>query len=77
MIQYVLLTQTFRTGVSTEYKTMCRAISRLLQQFPSIRDDITQANQDTEPLISKVRKVCDSTTVIICGYMRDYMHADT
>ena len=76
MIKYASLTQTFRTGVSTEFKTMCWAISRLLQQFPNIMDDITQANQDTKPLISKVRKVCDGTTVIICGYMHDYMHTD-
>ena len=48
---------TFRDGVTTEYKTMRRAVEALFHRFPSILDDITQAKQNTKPLISKIRKV--------------------
>ncbi|KAF9642730.1 hypothetical protein BDM02DRAFT_3192787 [Thelephora ganbajun] len=42
---------------TTEYKTMCRAVEALLCRFPGIRHDIAQYNQDTQPFISKIRKV--------------------
>ena len=56
---------TFRDGTTTEYKTMCRAVQALFRHFPDIKHDVAQANRDTQPLISKVRKVCSN-----CGCMR-------
>ena len=47
----------FRDGITIEYKTMCRAVSALFHQFPLIKNDISRAKNDTQPLISKIRKV--------------------
>jgi hypothetical protein len=55
--KYSLLTWTFRERVTVEYTTMCRAVSALFRQFPQIKLDVARAKNDTEPLISKVRKV--------------------
>lgn len=44
---------------------MCRAVSVLLFRFPDIQEDIAEAEQNADPLISKIRKVC-------IDYMRLY-----
>jgi len=66
---------TFRDGVTIEYKTMCRAVSALFRQFPLIKNDISRAKNDTQPLISKIRKVCNNGVTshprCACGYMHD------
>ncbi|KAF9649592.1 hypothetical protein BDM02DRAFT_3229397 [Thelephora ganbajun] len=49
--------QMYRDNTTTEFKTMCRTVEALFHWFPDIRCDIAQVNQDTQPLISKIRKV--------------------
>jgi len=61
-----------RDSITTEYKTMSRAVTILFHQFPSIKRDVARANTDTELLISKIRKVCN-VFMLICNYMCDYM----
>jgi len=56
--------QTFREGVTTEYKTMCRAVAALFRQFPDIKRDAAQADQNAKPLISKIRKVRDNSIYV-------------
>ena len=61
----------FRDGVTTEYKTMCRAATALLRHFPDIKKDIAQAGQNNKPLIEKIRKVCINIFTFyatICAY---------
>jgi len=77
--KYSLLTWTFRDGATIEYRTMCRAVSILFRQFPQIKLDVARAKNDTQPLISKIRKVCNQSIVppapvcaIICGGMHGY-----
>jgi hypothetical protein len=62
---------TLRDGVTTEYKTMCRAITTLLRKFPEINQDIRPTDQNFKPLVSKIRKVCNLSTTI-CGTTRLY-----
>ena len=45
---------------------MCRAVATLFRQFPDIKRDITQVNQDTRPLISKIRKVRNDSISPLC-----------
>ena len=52
---------------------MARAIEAVLKQFPGIKCDISQANKDPKPLISKIRKVHHPTYIhvllrLTCGY---------
>jgi hypothetical protein len=37
---------------------MCKAVDALLQQFPSIEADVENAQNDPDPLIEKIRRVC-------------------
>lgn len=38
---------------------MRRAVRVLLTRFPSMEDDAGQANKDSQPLTTKIRKVSD------------------
>lgn len=69
---------TFRGGVTTEYKTMRRAVEALFHRFPSIKDDVTQAKQNTQPLITKIRKVRNNRIpILIPMYARVPANSDT
>lgn len=85
------LIQISRDGVTTEYETMCRAVVALFRQFPSIKQDVARAKSDTQPLISKIRKVRNNNILthvrlyaqlytqlyawLMYDYMRDCMRA--
>lgn len=49
----------FREEPTIEYETMYRAVEALFRRFPDIERDVTRAKQDAQPLISKLRKVCN------------------
>ena len=65
---------------------MRRAVEALFIKFPGIKHDITQAKQDPETLIRKIRKVCHSifppaqthpqlyAHKHMCDYMRNRVH---
>jgi len=62
----------FRENRTTEYKTMRRAVAILFQEFPDIKDNVSQADQDAAPLIKKIRKV-SSLLCTLHDYMRGYI----
>ena len=75
LTQDTLLTRTSRESVTTEYQTMCRAVATLFRKFPDIKRDVARADQDTKPLISKIRKVGNGSVSPVSQHIREYMRS--